>query len=264
MIKSKAFTARFVLERAWPGLLAFVLTFIWPHPLLYAFAAGAITTGLVFILWQHRTLPLILAALMLAPHAQAQSRPKTPAGACALFVVVVAAGYLYVKVVKACKNLKPRVLPDDEDGTNAPPKDMSGPQIGLSQAVSPSYCCGDQPKSDFSSSIELEFDGASLKIRPSRSTETVSTEEFNRTIENYGLNPEQAGNQYFPPGGITFTDTGVIVAGANARRILLQKSRDLQTWEDFADVTAPPSLKLRFTDATLEPGEPARFYRIVQ
>lgn len=260
MIKSKSFTVRFVMERAWPGLLAFVLTFLWPHPLLYAFAAGAITTGLVFILWQHRTLPLILAALILAPHAQAQSRPKSPAGACALVVVVVVAGYLYYRVVSACKTLKPRVLPE-EDGTNAPPKDFSGAQVALSQAISPDYCCGAQPKSAFARSIELECEGSALKIRLSRPGDLVSDVEFNAALESFGLNPSRAGEQSSSP-GISFTETGVVVAGVNARRLIFQKSTDLQNWQDFADVTAPPSLKLRFTDASLEPGEPARFYRI--
>ncbi len=262
ILKSKSFTLRFVLYRTIPGLAFAALTLIWPEMWIYCVAAILCFSGAIWSLVDARKLPILLAALILAPPARAQEPPKNLGGCIAVVVVIGIGGWCYYKMVKACQNLKPRVLPDDDESTNGAPKDFSAPIVAISQDLPPQYCCAGEEKSGArETTMELELNAGRLRILPGHKSDVVPAADFNQALARLGLNPAQSGAQYSTKDSpIAFEETGVVIRGENPRTIVLQKSDDLQSWQDLARITAPTRMRLRFTDATIEGS--ARFYRI--
>jgi hypothetical protein len=268
-IKSKSFTASFVLYRSIPGLALFATTFIWPETGIYAAAAFSLIASLVWIFWDARKLPLILiASFLFTQGARAADKPKNPGAVCAVVVVVIIGGYCYYKVVKACQNLKPRVLPDEDESTNAPAKSASEINVAMSQDLPPSYCCAGEEKSGRAeTSVELEVNGGLLAIRPFRAPELVPEDDFETLLIREGFDPNKTGVQFsrnhrateYSP--ITFTEEGVTIAGENQRQITIQKSEDLAEWTNLAQITIPSGTRLFITDAS---DQPSRFYRIAK
>lgn len=260
--KSKSFTARFVLVRSLPALALFALSFLCPSVEIYAATALTLTVSLVLILWDARALPLVLAVALLAQNAPAQeARPKGAGGVCVIVIVIVINGYAYFRLVKACQHLKPRILPGDEPETNAPPKSATSLDIALWQPA-PEYCpCDDGKSMEQSAAVNITVENDKLVIQPAQTAAT-----FDSDLVTEGFNPDQPGAQFShnhartQTSPISFTESGVSIAGSNQREIVLQRSDDLRSWQEFARLTAPSGMGLQFTDATL--GSTARFYRI--